>query len=59
MDKKYDPVGKLYLRGKAAKIEVAGESEYPMRFFCFVEDVLKLMRGDLQSVRIFRDSQAP
>lgn len=59
MDKKYDPVGEITIRGKAAKIVLDGESKDPVRFFCFVDDLYKLMREDLQYVRIFRDNEAP
>jgi len=55
MDKKYDPVGQLFIRGKAAKIELDHESGDPVRFFMFASDLEKLVHGEFSYVRIFRD----
>lgn len=57
MDKKYDPVGEISIRGKAAKIVLDGESGDPVRFFCFLDDLYKLLRGEHEYVRIFRDNE--
>ena len=56
MDAKYDPVGQLFLRGKAAKIELDHESKDPVRFFCFVADLEKLLDGKFSYVNVFRDA---
>ena len=56
LDPKYDPVGEISIRGRAAKIVLDGESKDPVRFFCFAEDLEKLLDGKFQYVKIFRDS---
>ena len=58
MDVKYDPVGEILIRGRAAKIVLDPTSKDPVRFFCFVEDLEKLLDGKFQYVKVFRDSGA-
>ena len=48
-------VGELEIRGRTAKLSLDAESGDPVRFFCFVEDLEKLLKGEFGYVRIFRD----
>lgn len=48
-------VGELEIRGKTAKLSLDAESGDPVRVFCFVEDLEKLLKGEFEYVRLFRD----
>lgn len=52
---KFLKAGEMELRGKTAKISLDAESGDPVRMFCFVEDLEKLLKGEFDYVRIFRD----
>lgn len=53
---KYDVVGKIELRGKAAKIVIDAESGDPVKFFCFVEDLDRLLNDPSRYVNVYRDN---
>lgn len=56
MGDKYSPVGEISIRGKAAKIILDVESKDPVKFFCFAEDLKKLVDGEFSYVKIYRDT---
>jgi len=56
MDVKYDPVGEISIRGRAAKIVLDPQGNDPVRFFCFAEDLEKLLDGKFSYVKVFRDA---
>lgn len=56
MDPKYNPVGEIVIRGKAAKIVLDPNSDAPVRFFCFVEDLAKMLADNSRYVNVYRDN---
>jgi len=56
MASKYDVVGEIVIRGKAAKIVLDPNSDAPVRFFCFVEDLAKMLADNSRYVNVFRDN---
>lgn len=55
MMSKFVKAGEMELRGKTLKLIMANGDNDPLRFFCMVEDVEKLLSGDYQYVRLFED----
>ena len=55
MNKKFDPQGKIYVRGRVLKLEFDNGAHDPMRFFCFIDDVEKLLDGQRDDVVIYLD----
>ena len=56
MANKYDVVGRIVFRGKAVKIALDHESDNPVKFFCFVEDLVKLLKDPSRYVNVYRDN---
>jgi len=54
---KFEKAGEMELRGKTAKLSLDAESGDPVKFFCFADDLQKLLDGKFQYVRIFRDGE--
>lgn len=52
---KWKEEGRMEIRGKAVKIVFEGE--IPLRFFCVLDDVLKLVDRKVDYVRIFADNE--
>jgi hypothetical protein len=52
---KWDVHGKMSVRGKVVKMVFDEESPHPMRFFCFLRDVERLLASRDGEVRIFLD----
>jgi len=48
-------VGEIEIRGKTAKIVLDSESGDPVRFFCFLEDLQKLLKNEFDYVNVFRE----
>ncbi len=51
---KFEMAGEMEWVGKVLRIEL-GDREDPVRFFCFVEDVEKLLHGEFTYVKIYKD----
>ena len=52
---KFVPQGKIYARGRVLKIVFENGDHDPMMFFCFIEDVEKLLDGNVKDVLIYLD----
>ena len=53
---KLEVAGELQIRGKVVKITV-GDPKNPVRFFCFLDDVECMVKGERVSLRIFKDQE--
>ena len=53
---KFEPIGEIIIRGKVAKIVLDAKSKDPVRFFCFLNDLEKLVDGKFTYAQVFRDS---
>jgi hypothetical protein len=54
---KYDRAGEMQrTEGKVLKLWL-GDPEDPVRFFCFVEDVERLLHGEYRYVSIYKDQE--
>jgi hypothetical protein len=52
---KFIPQGKILARGRVLKLVFENGAHDPMRFFCFVDDVDKLLSGQRDDVVIYLD----
>ena len=52
---KFVPHGKIYARGRVLKLEFDNGGHDPMRFFCFIDDVEKLLDGQKGDITIYLD----
>ena len=53
---KYVVAGRIVIRGKAVKISLGGEVGDPVKFFCFVEDIYKMLRDNSRFVNVYHDN---
>jgi len=56
MASRFNSVGEIRIRGKAAKIVLDPQGKDPVRFFCFVEDLDKMLSDPSRYVRVYRDN---
>ena len=52
---KFVPQGKIYARGRVLKLVFENGGHDPMMFFCFIEDVEKLLGDKVKDVLIYLD----
>jgi hypothetical protein len=53
---KFDKAGEIERTGKVLRMWL-GDREDPVRFFCFLEDVEKLLHGEFTYVRIYKERE--
>ena len=53
---KYEIAGEIEIRVKAAKIVLGSRNDNPVRFFCFVEDLVKMLKEPSRFVNIYFDN---
>ena len=56
MSGKYEVAGRIVTRGKAVKISLGGDAGAPVKFFCFVEDIYKMLRDNTRYVNVYHDN---
>jgi hypothetical protein len=54
---RFDEQGRMHVRGKVFKLQFKIPNSDDLAFFCFKEDVEKVLRGNLPYVRIFADKE--